>query len=405
MQIVAALFGIALVLGVLRDAFETIILPRRVSGARISKIFYRLSWKPWRAVARRMPLGDRRETLLSVYGPLSLLVLLVIWGVVLIGGFALVLWAANFAPGLSAFDHLYASGTTFTTLGIGDFVPHTDLARLVTVVEAGTGFGFLAVVISYLPILYQAFSRRETAISMLDEWAGSPPTSGELFRRAVRFGAADELRPLLNRWEEWTAELLESHLSYQVLSYFRSQHENQSWLAALTAIMDLAAVWLAAKAEGGTWASQRLYAIGRHALGDLSQVLRATPQFDGPSRLSDADVHIIHHDLSQAGTDVDFELSRERPPDPRKGFEPYAMALSRELLMELPRWIRDGDQKDNWETTAWEGSAPGESLRQREVKRESVCLTARGATDNRHSPWLQTSLNRRAVSSGGSQNG
>ena len=363
MAILAGLTGVLLVLGVLRDSFETIILPRRVSGVRMSKVFYRVTWRPWAAVARRMPLGDRRETFLSIYGPLSLLVLLVLWGVVLIAGFALVLWGSNFDPALSPFGHLYVSGTTFTTLGIGDFVPHTDLARFVTVVEAGTGFGFLAVVISYLPILYQSFSRRETAISMLDEWAGSPPSAGELYRRAVLFGARDELQPLLRRWEEWTAELLESHLSYQVLSYFRSQHENQSWLAALTTMMDLATVWLAAKAEGSTWASQRLYAIGRHALGDLSQVLRAPPRFDGADRLSDADLETIHGQLSRAGVDVELGPFRERLRKLRKGYEPYALALSRELLMDLPSWTAADGHKDNWETTAWEGSAPGESLR------------------------------------------
>jgi hypothetical protein len=364
MPILAGLIGVLLVFAVLRDAFETIILPRRVSGVRFSKVFYRLSWKPWAAVARQMAPGDRRETFLSVYGPLSLLVLLVLWGILLIGGFALILWASNFDPRLSGWDHLYASGTTFTTLGIGDFTPHTDFARFVTVVEAGTGFGFLAVVISYLPILYQSFSRRETAISMLDEWAGSPPSAGGLYGRAVRFGATDDLKPLLQRWEEWTAELLESHLSYQVLSYFRSQHENQSWLAALTAIMDLASVWLAAKVEGRTWAAQRLYAIGRHALGDLSQVLRAAPSFDIPNRLSEVDLRSSYEQLVKASVDVvDFSTFRERLSKLRKGYEPYAFALSRELLMELPPWMPVDGHKDNWETTAWEGAAPGESLR------------------------------------------
>src|SRR5579872_6063756 len=362
MPVLAALAGVVLVVGVLRDAFETIILPRRVSGVRFSKVFYRLSWKPWRAVARRMPLSDRRETFLSVYGPLSLLVLLVLWGILLIAGFALLLWAANFGGSLSAFGHLYVSGTTFTTLGIGDFTPHTDLARFVTVVEAGTGFGFLAVVISYLPILYQSFSRRETAISMLDEWAGSPPSAGGLYGRAVRFGATDDLKPLLQKWEEWTAELLESHLSYQVLSYFRSQHENQSWLAALTAIMDVSAIWQAAKAENKTWAAQRLYAIGRHALGDLSQVLRATPNFTAPDRLTAAEVETIHRELDAAGIRVEFAVFRERLDMLRKGYEPYAIALSHELLMELPPWMPFDGRKDNWETTAWEGSAPGQSL-------------------------------------------
>jgi hypothetical protein len=365
MQVVGALIGILLVGGVLRDAFETIILPRRVSGVRLSKIFYRLSWKPWRAVARRMPPGDRRETFLSVYGPLSLLVLLVLWGLLLIGGFGVLLWAANFDGGMSTLGHLYVSGTTFTTLGIGDFVPHTDLARIVTVIEAGTGFGFLAIVISYLPILYQSFAGRETAISMLDEWAGSPPSAGDLFRRAVQFGAIDDLRPLINRWEEWTAELLESHLSYQVLCYFRSQHENQSWLAALTAMMDLASAWLAAKAEGRTWSARRLYAMGRHALGDLSQVLQAAPRFDAPPRLPAAAMRAVYDDLVRADVGVvDFDTFQERLTQLRKGYEPYSFALSEELLMELPPWLPPADgRKDNWETTAWEGSAPGESLR------------------------------------------
>jgi hypothetical protein len=364
MELLAALVGILLVGGVLRDAFETIVLPRRVSGVRLSKVFYRLSWKPWRAIARRLPPSDRRETFLSVYGPLSLLFLLVLWAVLLIGGFALLLWAANFGGGLSLFGHLYVSGTTFTTLGLGDFVPHTDLARLVMVVEAGTGFGFLAVVISYLPILYQSFAGRETAISMLDEWAGSPPSAGTLFRRAVRYGARDELQPLLVRWEEWTADLLESHLSYQVLSYFRSQHENQSWLAALTAILDFASVSQAVRTEGNVWPAKRLYAIGRHALGDLSQILQAAPRFDAPDRVHDHDLETLHEELLAVGFEVDLETFRERVNMLRKGYEPYAFALSEELLMDLPPWLPPDDgRKDNWETTAWEGSAPGESLR------------------------------------------
>ncbi|HEY0829498.1 MAG TPA: potassium channel family protein, partial [Candidatus Dormibacteraeota bacterium] len=294
---------------------------------------------------------------------LSLLILLIVWGILLISGFALMLWAANFDRALSAFGHMYVSGTSFTTLGIGDFTPHTDLARFVTVVEAGTGFGFLAIVISYLPILYQSFAGRETAISMLDEWAGSPPSAGDLVRRVTRAGALDELRPLLARWEEWTAELLESHLSYQVLSYFRSQHENQSWLAALTAMMDVAAVWQAAQAEGKTWTARRMYAIGRHALGDLSQVLRAPPRFDAPDRLSEAEARSIHQDLGDAGAIIDFDSFWKRLNSLRKGYEPYASALADELLMELPPWLPVDGRKDNWETTAWEGSAPGESLR------------------------------------------
>jgi hypothetical protein len=363
MTVLAGLVGVVLVFVVLRDAFETIVLPRRVSGRwRVSKVFYRWSWKPVAAVGRRMPAGDRRESYLSTYGPISLLVLIGLWGSILIAGFALLLWAAgfDFSTPITA---LYVSGWTFTTLGIGDFAPKTDVARLVTVVEAGMGFAFLAVVISYLPVLYQGFSRRETTISMLDEWAGSPPSAGDLLRRAKAADELKELVPLMATWETWTAELLESHLSYQVLCYFRSQHENQSWVAALTAILDFSALWQASKATGHTWQARRVYAMGRHALGDLSQVLRAPPRFDVPDRLSDAEFTEIVRLMSDAGVDVDPAGFRERLEKLRKGYEPYAAALSEELLMDLPPWMPLAVRKDNWETTAWEGSAPGESLR------------------------------------------
>jgi hypothetical protein len=164
------------------------------------------------------------------------------------------------------------------------------------------------------------------------------------------------------RWEEWTAELLESHLSYQVLSYFRSQHENQSWVAALTAILDFSAMWQAAKAEGKTWQARRVYAIGRHALGDLSQVLKAAPKFDAPDRLPERQLVALHGVLMDAGFDIDLSIFRERLNNLRKGYEPYAYALSHELLMDLPPWLPMDARKDNWETTAWEGAAPGESL-------------------------------------------
>lgn len=362
MHFAAALLGLFLVFVVLRDAFETIVLPRRVAGRlRVSKIFYRASWKPWAALGRKMPLGERRESYLSTYGPISLLFLIGLWGGILITGFAFLLWAAGFDFG-SPITALYVSGWTFTTLGIGDFAPKTDLARLITVIEAGMGFGFLAVVISYLPVLYQGFSRRETTISMLDEWAGSPPSAGDLLRRAIAADEVKQLIPLMGTWELWTAELLESHLSYQVLCYFRSQHENQSWLAALTAILDFSALWQASKATGHTWQARRVYAMGRHALGDLSQVLRAAPKFDVPERLSEAELAAMVDALAEAGVAVDPAAFRDRLKKLRKGYEPYAAALSDELLMELPPWMPMSVRQDNWETTAWEGAAPGESL-------------------------------------------
>src|SRR5947207_13359077 len=184
--------------------------------------------------------GGRRETFLSFYGPLSWLVLLAAWDASLVAGFAMVqagIGTRLDVEGDGAFlDHLYMSGETFFTLGLGDVTPMSRAGRAVMVIEAGVGFGFLALVIGYLPVLYQSFSRRELNITLLDARAGSPPSAEELLRG---FGADhEELTVLRAEWERWAAEVLESHLSYPVLSYYRSQHDNQSWLAALTKVLD-----------------------------------------------------------------------------------------------------------------------------------------------------------------------
>src|SRR6266498_3612997 len=207
--------GATLLATVLWDAFETIILPRRVSGRfRLTRFFYRATWRPWRAIAPLLPrrLGD---AFLSFYGPLSLLMLLVLWAAGIVLAFAFLQWAAGSAlimtgagPGFA--DDLYLSGSTFFTLGLGDVAPGTPVAKALTVVEAGTGFAFLAAVIGYFPVIYQAFSRREMAISLLDARAGSPPTAAELLWRYRWDRSGEALGELLKEWERWAADVLES---------------------------------------------------------------------------------------------------------------------------------------------------------------------------------------------------
>ncbi|MER3420261.1 MAG: hypothetical protein C4290_06950 [Chloroflexota bacterium] len=201
------------------------------------------------ALTWRVPGRERQEALLGVFGPLSLILLIALWAAALVLGFALVLWGGGTAlrapqaqPDFATF--LYLSGVTFFTLGFGDVVPRDALGRTVAVVEVATGFGFLALVVSYLPVLYQAFSRREAAITLLDARAGSPPCAVELLRRYQRRNDLASISTLLAEWERWCAELLESHLSYPQLMFYRSQHERQSWVAALTAILDLSALVL-----------------------------------------------------------------------------------------------------------------------------------------------------------------
>src|SRR5262249_34012551 len=146
-------------------------------------------------------------------------------------------------PGLATY--LYLSGTTFFTLGYGDVTPVGPFGRVLAVAESGLGFGFMAVIIGYLPVLFQAFSRREVTISLLDARAGSPPSAAQFLLRLARTERVDAVEPFLAEWERWAAELLESQLSFPVLSYYRSQHDNQSWLAALTTVLDTCAFLIA----------------------------------------------------------------------------------------------------------------------------------------------------------------
>ncbi|HLW53444.1 MAG TPA: potassium channel family protein [Candidatus Angelobacter sp.] len=359
----AVVCGVLLILAVLWETFETLVLPRRVTRHfRMTRFFYRSTWIPYSAFTRRIRNRRRRDALLSYYGPLSLLLLLAFWAVALIFGFALVHYGdgATFAGTLfpSRFGNaLYLSGTTLVTLGLGDITPTTGLGRLVTVLEAGIGFGFLALVIGYLPVMYQAFSRREVTISLLDARAGSPPTAFELLRRHLfpDGQALDELTELLHDWERWSAELMESHLSYPALAYFRSQHDNQSWIASLTVILDVCAVAMVGLEGMCQYQARMTFAIARHALVDLSQVFAAAPDYAGASsRLRPEDLSEIRAQLRTLGFNLtesenaDSELKRIRGL-----YEPFAMALAKYLQLSLPPWIKHDGAKDNWQTTAW----------------------------------------------------
>jgi hypothetical protein len=360
MRILAAISGVLLLRIILWDAFETIILPRRVTRRfRLARLAYRTTWVPWSAVARRMRPGSRRESFLSFYGPLSLLWLFVFWALGLMASFALLQWGLGsgfmVAQGRADFwTDLYMSGTTFFTLGLGDVTPRTPLARLVTVAEAGTGLGFLAIVISYLPVLYGAFSQREVNISLLDARAGSPPSAGELLRRQGQTGNAEALGQYLRDWETWAAQLMESHLSYPVLCYFRSQHNNQSWLAALTAVLDACAL-LIAYAQGDLKSQAELtFAISRHAVVDLAQVMHVPPEPPRNNRMPAPALVELGRLLSACGAAARAGGACEgRLTQLRGMYEPYVNGLADRLLMPLPPWSPT-ESVDNWRTSAWE---------------------------------------------------
>jgi hypothetical protein len=362
MRAIATIPAIALLLIVLWDSFETIVLPRRVRRRlRLTYLFYAITWRLWSSIARRMHPNDRRDNFLSYYGPLSLIMLLGVWASSLALGFALLHWglgsqlldAKGNEMGLGG--ALYMSGSTLFTLGMGDITPHLPLARALTVAEAGTGLAFLALVIGYLPVIYQAFSRREINISLLDARAGSPPSAAELLRRHAESDTSDAIVQFLRDWERWSSELLESHLSYPVLAYYRSQHDRESWLTALTMLLDVSAL-LIVGVDGIPSSPARLaFAMARHAAVDLSQVFDTPPHAPSHNRLSSTDLMRLREMLIDAGiplregTDADQKLSSLRAK-----YEPYVNALAEHLLVALPPWLPETGAADDWQTSVWE---------------------------------------------------
>ena len=360
MEIFFVVAGLALIISVLWEGFETIVLPRRVTRRfRLTPLFYRYTWVPWSVTVRKLAAGKQRETYLSYFGPFSLLLLLSLWVGGMILGFALLYHATGsslLGRGEGGFlTDLYLSGTTFFTLGIGDVTPHTPIARFLTVIEAGMGFAFLAIVIGYLPALNQSFSRREVSISLLDERAGSPPTAAEMLLRHNHHQGMAALQQLLYQWERWAAELLESHLSYPVLGFFRSQHDNQSWLAALTAILDTCALVMVGLEGACQRQAELTFAIARHAVVDLSLVFRTPPRPPRTDRLPPEELASLRAALAAGGLALrSGSEADERLAELRRMYEPYVAVLAAYLNFSLPPWHRHGERRDNWQASAWE---------------------------------------------------
>jgi hypothetical protein len=367
LRVLGLLVAVVVILGMLLDCFEAIILPRRVTRPyRYARLFYRNTWLVWRWMATHLwAPGKRRENFLSLFGPSSLLLLFGSWAVGLILGFGLLLWSLEASlhgvEGVSDLGtYCYLSGTTFFTLGYGDVTPTGPIGRVLAVVEAGLGFSFLAVVIGYLPVFYQALSRREGLISMLDARAGSPPTAGEALRRAALGENLDRLTPLLADGERWAAEVLESNLSYPVLSFYRSQHDNQSWVAAMTALLDTTAVLIAAVKGGDGYQAKMTFAMARHVVVDLAMVFQVQPHAPPTDRLPESGLQNLLAALRKQGVEVaDDKAVATKLAELRGMYEPFVVALAAHFLVAMPPVVADKPTVDNWQTSAWMRRTPG----------------------------------------------
>jgi len=280
MRWIALPVGIVLVAWTLLDVFRTLVMPRAARGrVRLSRILFRTMWRPWRWIGVRRKTVQARERVLATAAPFFFFVLLVGWVSLALLGYALILWSPAFVdgigPGGDSFGNaLYVSGTSLFTLGSDGGV--TGWTRAIVVAGGATGLGLFAVVIAYLPVLYQAFNRREVGVLLLDARAGSPPSGPELLHRMGSAGVASSLHGLFAEWERWVADVLESHMSYPLLTLFRSPHDNTSWVTSLGSVLDAATLLLTAVEDAPDERAILMYGTGVHAVEDLFYYFRLT---------------------------------------------------------------------------------------------------------------------------------
>ena len=357
MHVLVGILSLVFIGLLLAEFFVAFLLPRRVKrDPQIARGLLRILWTPWRAVAARLP-THAGDTMLGIFGPLGLLTLLLVLSSGVVLGYAGIYWASAghlaARPGADFGDYLYFSAGAFFSAST-PFSPVSGLDKALQVIEAANGFAFLAIAIGYLPALFQAFSQRETAVSRLDPRAGSPPTVGALLERSALRGGWPELDVYLHEWETWTAELMETHLSYPILGYFRSQHVGQNWLAALTTVVDACAYAIAYGPYEAIGAAELTFRIGRHALADLAFVFAPRGVGRGPG--SGPRERLTPHTLAgqrerQENSGLrsqDSQQAAARLGELRASYEPYAIAIAGQLRLDLPDWLPAEEVREYW---------------------------------------------------------
>lgn len=307
-------FGAFLVGVALYDVFQSVVVPRWTGRLlRLAPFILRFLWPRWRAFGVRLK-PQKREDFLATFAPLSVIISLAIWVVVLMLGYGLMLHALRegIKPVPQSFgEALYLAGTSLLTIGYGDIVATQALSRLICLLAGASGLAIVALVISLTFTLYDAFKRREVMVLTLDARAGAPPSGVTLLETHAYFDMIDDLNPLFANWELWSAEVLESHLAYPVLPFFRSSHDNESWVSALGAVLDAATLVLTTIQTGNeysicsTGAAHMMYGLGCHFVTDLSHYFGF--RFDPPPNMSDEEA------IRRAGVERgEFEAARRR---------------------------------------------------------------------------------------------
>ncbi len=272
--------GLIVVVAAFYDLFKSVVLPRpSVNRFIMVRLLFLVSWSMWRWVSRRMTSPARRETWLATFGPSAVIAMFFTWALAFMLGYALILdgLRTQVRPPLHSFgEALYFSASTIVPLSYGDFVPEGVGARIVVLFESATGVGIAALVITLLFSLYAAFQEREELVVQLDAIAGAPPSGVQLLETVFERGLRDELVKTFDDWRRWSAAVLESHLAYPILLYFRSSHDNEAWLNSFGAVMDAATLVMSTVDEDEEGPARLMFTVGNHLVEDLAWNFRYT---------------------------------------------------------------------------------------------------------------------------------
>lgn len=275
--------GIFLVLTTLGDVFQSVIVPRAVSRWRLSAYLTRGLWRIWPPIALRYRDENRREDFLATFAPFAMVAILFMWVVVLVIGYGMIFYAMReqVHPQPQTFwAAMYFAGSTLLTIGFGDFVGRTGLARLVSLAAGTSGLSVVAVVTAYLFAVFGSFQKREVFVTYLGTRSGSPPSGLGLISVHAFNAILEDLPALFVQGQQWTIEVMESHLAYPILSYFRSSHDYESWVGALGTLLDAATLLISAVDGKDPGQARIMYWSGRHLVHDFVRYYEL-PQGDG----------------------------------------------------------------------------------------------------------------------------
>ena len=274
-EAIAFVLGVFLLVLTLWDLFETIVVPRPTPGwFRIGRYLIRGSWRLLRTLrdGRR---GRSYDRVLGLFAPGATIALLAAWLVSLILGYGLILFAVRdqLRPvPTNLGTTVYFAATSVLTLGFGDIIAVGPVARVVAAMAAITGLGAVALVVTFLFSLYGSYQRREVRVVMLQASAGAPPSAVALLETYAQLGLVEQLPGLFRDWQAWAAEVLDSHVAYPLLGFFRSSHDDLSWISALGTVLDASSLVLTTIGDVPRGDAKLFKRMGAHLVEDLANL-------------------------------------------------------------------------------------------------------------------------------------